>query len=101
LKNVDPEITFLKAHSLSKAKEAFLQHKGNFDLIVMDGKIDTTVEETCLFIQELRHAGFTAPMIAASTMHNNKLIAAGCTIDGDASSCIKLASDIIKALSNP
>ena len=92
---LDPEITFLMAHSIWEAEEVFEKHRNTLDLIVMDGKLDGTVEETCELVKKMRQSGFNGPMIAASSMYNHLLISAGCSIN---SGLTNLAKEIVEIL---
>lgn len=69
--------------TVAQARELFFSNRENISIVVVDGELEPTEDSdgmTFGLVREIRGAGFTGPMIAASSMEsrNEELLRCGC-----------------------
>ena len=69
----------VQAYSLDEGRQLFQQHSDSLDAIVLDGNLGQG-ERGHVLAREIREAGYTGPVIAASnsTTSTDELLKAGC-----------------------
>lgn len=74
-------ISTVSATSLDELNEVFNVFSDEIDVIILDGCIPGDTVNTIGFIQRVREAGFTKPIIAASSLpaYRDRMVLAGCS----------------------